>query len=163
MVKWEDVCKPKAVGGLGLGYAKLSNLAFMTKIGWNLDHNRDDLWVRVLRSHYQCSTDVIPHVSVRSNCSNLWKGVCEAWKHVEGNLIWRIGNGHSDWFWFDNWDPKVGCLVPHASIPLVDHMLEAKVSDFINSDGGWDWPRLLSILPIDICDFICSSSSFFFF
>ncbi|RDX79808.1 hypothetical protein CR513_39729, partial [Mucuna pruriens] len=30
------------------------------------------------------------------------KGICNAWKHVELALIWRMGNGNRISFWKDN-------------------------------------------------------------
>ena len=99
LCSWRDVCKPKKAGGLGLRYAKDSNIALLSKLGWSLIHNRDELWVKILRSRYGCGNDLLPSVSLKQSCSNLWKGVCQAWPHVQNNLIWRVGDGHSIKFW----------------------------------------------------------------
>ena len=87
LCKWDDVCRPKRIGGLGLQHAKYSNLAFMAKLGWGLVHQRDELWVKVLRSKYGCGEDLIPSISLKQGCSNVWKGICAAWPSVQDNLI----------------------------------------------------------------------------
>ena len=57
---WDQICKSKSMGGLGLRYASLSNLSSMAKVGWDLIHDEKELWVRVLRSKYKCGSDIIP-------------------------------------------------------------------------------------------------------
>ena len=75
---WDNICRPKGASGLGLRHAKLSNLAFLAKLGWGLVHNREELWVQVLRNRYGCGDYLIPNVSMRQECSNVWRGICEA-------------------------------------------------------------------------------------
>ena len=87
MCRWEDMCHPKGAEGLGLRHAKTSNLAFMSKLGWGLIYNRDDLWVKVLRGKYSCGSNLIHVVSMKHGCSNLWSRICEAWHHIEENLM----------------------------------------------------------------------------
>ena len=58
LVTWDNVCRDKNAGGLGLQYARHLNLAFMSKLGWGLIHKRDELWVQVLRSRYRYGTDL---------------------------------------------------------------------------------------------------------
>lgn len=54
LVNWNTVCQPKVLGGAGLRQSSLVNTANMMKIGWNLMHRKDDLWVQVVRSKYAC-------------------------------------------------------------------------------------------------------------
>ena len=154
LCKWDLICKPKTAGGLSLRYTKDSNLAFMTKLGWNLVQNRDELWVKVLRSKYKCGSDLIPSVSLKPGASNLWKGIVVAWPIVEDNLIWHLGNGQSIKFWRHNWVPQMGCLSNYATVNLLNDELEKTIADFVNSDGNWDWHRLMSFLPAHVCDYI---------
>ena len=96
----------------------------MTKLGWNLIHNRDELWVKVLRSKYKCGDDLIPSVTIEPGASNLWKGIVAAWPMVENNLIWRLGNGQPILFWRHKWIPQLGCLSDHALTTLSDDDLK---------------------------------------
>lgn len=76
LCKWDDVCRPKYAGGLGLRHAKYSNLAsssssFLSKLGWGLIHNKDELQVKVLRSRNVCGEDLLPSVLLKQGCFNL--------------------------------------------------------------------------------------------
>lgn len=44
LVNWNQVCKMKNIGGLGLRKARLNNLALLTKASWRLHSNRKALW-----------------------------------------------------------------------------------------------------------------------
>ncbi|KAF7841372.1 ribonuclease H [Senna tora] len=90
LVAWENVCKPKGSGGLGVRHMRFQNAAFMTKLGWRLVNQRDDLWVRVLRSKYRCGDDILPDVKISSNSSRLWRAVVRNWNHVPDGMEWRL-------------------------------------------------------------------------
>src|ERR1044072_3669746 len=51
-IKWEDICKPKAVGGLGLRDWGLCNKALLGKWRWRLMQDSRSLWSRVIRAKY---------------------------------------------------------------------------------------------------------------
>ena len=54
----------------------------------------------------------------------------------------------------DRWLFPIDTLREHALVPISDSMLNETVSEFVNSEGYWDWPRLLYLLPLDICNYI---------
>ena len=83
LCKWDNICKPKTMSSLSLCHAEDSNLAFMTKLAWSLVQNRDELWVKVLCSKYQCGSDLISFVSLKPGASNLWKRIVAAWPMVK--------------------------------------------------------------------------------
>lgn len=47
LVNWETVTKSKGEGGLGIRRLKEMNEAFMAKIGWRLEKEKDNLWASV--------------------------------------------------------------------------------------------------------------------
>ena len=98
LCSWNQICKPKCGGRLGLRHASFSNLAFMSKFGWGLICS-EDLWAWVLHSQYRCRADLIPSVRAQAGCSNLWRGICRAWPMVEKDIIWCIGDGASIKLW----------------------------------------------------------------
>jgi len=61
-VVWNQICKPKNVGGLGLRSSMKVNSAFMMKAGWDLCSEHDDLWVRIFRSKYKYGDGILPYI-----------------------------------------------------------------------------------------------------
>ncbi|XP_028246783.1 uncharacterized protein LOC114424118 [Glycine soja] len=52
-VKWDTVCLPKEVGGLGIKDINFFNLSLLGKWKWSLFHSQGELWTRVLESKYE--------------------------------------------------------------------------------------------------------------
>lgn len=52
LIGWDDVCKPKSVGGLGIRKAKDNNVANLAKLSWQVVNNNDLLWVKVANAKY---------------------------------------------------------------------------------------------------------------
>ncbi|KAF7808310.1 putative ribonuclease H protein At1g65750 family [Senna tora] len=155
--QWDIISKSLASlhnGGLGLRHLKHQNKAFMTKLGWGLVNQQDDLWVRVLRSKYQCGSDVVPNVVKRSNSSRLWKGIANSWHHVRDGLVWRIGDGQQVRFWTDSWLPNGKKLEEYAFHPLSVAEQHKPVSEFIFASGAWAWDKFDSLVPADVCSMI---------
>ena len=75
LVCWENMCRPKECGGLGLHDASLVNKAFMAKLRWRLIHEKDSLRVQVFISKYKWGVDLLPIVKERPRQSNLWKDI----------------------------------------------------------------------------------------
>ena len=44
LVRWDVVCKPKAIGGLGFGKISLRNLALLRKWLWRYPREGSALW-----------------------------------------------------------------------------------------------------------------------
>ncbi|VFQ78803.1 unnamed protein product [Cuscuta campestris] len=56
-VAWEDICKPKDEGGLGLNQPIIWNQALLSKNLWNIASNKETLWVQWVHSVYLDGND----------------------------------------------------------------------------------------------------------
>lgn len=110
MISWNNVCKSKEAGGLGLRSSRKNNHAFMMKAGWNVCSNRDSLLVQVIIYKYGCGDGPIPKILHRGDASNFWRGICRSWADVKCNLLWGIRQGNQINFWPDNWVSEIGPL-----------------------------------------------------
>lgn len=74
LVKWDTVTCPRAYGVLGIREARLSNTALLGKLVWNLIHEHEKLWVRVLLAKYSPIGNVLCQ-SNTSGASFTWRSI----------------------------------------------------------------------------------------
>jgi hypothetical protein len=57
LVAWQEICKPRDQGGLGVMNTKLMNQAFMLKWIWRMlsGEKKKKLWLKLLRAKYRCN------------------------------------------------------------------------------------------------------------
>ncbi|KAL7181895.1 hypothetical protein ACSBR1_040747 [Camellia fascicularis] len=93
-ISWDNVAKPKKVGGLSIRQASLVNKVNMAKLNWRLHSEKHKLWAKVLNSKPRSKSSIL---------SPTWKGINkEAELFKLGSKI-LVRNGLRTSFWFDNW------------------------------------------------------------
>jgi hypothetical protein len=60
MIRWVDLCKPKAQGGLGISNSRMMNLALIAKWVWKIAQNIDGLWAKLLKAKYFPNSSFFP-------------------------------------------------------------------------------------------------------
>lgn len=153
-VSWSKICQPKELGGLSLRTARNINQASLMKAAWDLTTKQEDLWVEVIRSKYKCGKNALPIIDLNRTGSNLWRGVCSAWKDVQLNIIWRLGRGRTINCWNNNWIPVLGKLENYVQRPLNNLQRSLTVADLTDIHGGWDFEKINHCLPEDILQVI---------
>ncbi|XP_061375716.1 uncharacterized protein LOC133317851 [Gastrolobium bilobum] len=138
LVNWEKLCSPKEEGGLNLRSLCSFNKAFVMKLGHGLLTNSDALWVHVLRNKYGVGEDLITFLSIRSNVSNLWRGITKSWGDIQAGSRILIGDGINTKFWTDRWLPNLALLESKACAPIPDDFMDWKVADASTNSGSWD-------------------------
>lgn len=86
------------------------NQAYILKLVWQTIANRDKLWVKIMRTKYNCGIQNMSIMSYRQNSSSMWKAIVKAWEVVENNSSWIIRHGRDARFWRDAWIPGCGKL-----------------------------------------------------
>ena len=102
-IKWDDICKPKAYGGLGVKNLRKWNDALLAKHVWNVFNNKNSLWVQWVKSNYIGSRnfwDILQNKSM----SWTWKRFLEIRKIVRPHIVACVGNGRNT-LWHDWWHP----------------------------------------------------------
>lgn len=102
-VKWSEVSKPKAYGGLGIKDWRLFNMALLGKWNWRYINEPDSLWCRVVKANCRLNGE-----------SSWWKDIQSI--TVENGLPWfkeslqkTVLEGNDTQFWVENWT-GAGCL-----------------------------------------------------
>jgi hypothetical protein len=108
-VKWEEICKPKKEGGLGVKNLCLMNLSLLAKWRWKLLVDGDELWKKVIVAKYGGNAIGCANLEIENNrayASGWWRGICcldreGGW--FSNAALKILGNGRTIKFWQDVW------------------------------------------------------------
>ena len=151
LVSWDTICMLKSQGGLGFRKARILNNANLMKLGWKLIHNRETLWVQVMRSKYNSGDQVVPDIYKSKTDSNVWKGINQIWTTFQRNFIWRVGNGLTTSFRKDHWIPGVTKLTDLTADHLTEELRSELVANYTLM-GSLDFSKISQVLDDDYID-----------
>ncbi|CAL8174658.1 unnamed protein product [Prunus armeniaca] len=155
LVNWEQVCKPKVAGGLGIKRSSWMNQALLAKTGWRLLQHEQGLWSQVFHAKYLKQQNILAVKDSYFPCSSsVWRGVLYGNSALSKGIKWRVGSGDNVLFWTDRW-LSCGPLYQYAIIDLSEEMLKLNVGDFLE-EGVWDVNCLRECLPLHIIHLILS-------
>lgn len=139
------------MGGLGIRTAREANSSLLGKLVWDLQQEKDKLWVHLLRHKYNVRGNFLNYNSKAG--SPTWGAISKAKNILQGGFELRIGKGNLS-FWFDHWlDP--GPL--HFFLPFIDiHDIDLKLNDLFVG-GEWKLEQLYTSLPDHLTTFLKGS------
>lgn len=85
---WNNMCKTKAAGGVGIKSLRRMNEAFLLKLLWRMYEDPDSLWAKTLLGKY--------------DRKKLWKEICNSWKKFSQQIVRHQDNGRCDLIWKAN-------------------------------------------------------------
>ena len=96
-VKWDQIERPKSLGGWGLKNTNLFAKAFAAKASWRIITTKI-LWSKVVYHKYIIPVPlrdwIINSITIPSGSGSIiWKEICNAFPLVHSGLSWKIGNG----------------------------------------------------------------------
>ncbi|KAL8537670.1 hypothetical protein ACS0TY_012704 [Phlomoides rotata] len=155
-VSWEDICKDKGKGGLGIRELGQFNLALLSKWVWRFLNDPGRLWARIIISKYggfvmvsrERSRGLGPRRSEVGcgSISSWWKDICEIYKGsgVIKDFIRVVGNGNDTSFWSDTWLDDGLLKTKFNRLYRVSEQREYKVGEMgikLHQDGtdSWRW------------------------
>ncbi|OMO49325.1 hypothetical protein CCACVL1_31074 [Corchorus capsularis] len=152
LVHWDDVCKPKVYGGLGLQKMEYHNRVLLQKTAWRFLTQPSSLWVQCILVKYRIHGDIFDFIkgagSKKLIWSSSWRGLASALLELSGSLRKRVGSGVSVKFWTDTWLDQLIADSLEVLPSFVDP--NVLVKDFIMSNGAWNADLLFAQLPYDI-------------
>ncbi|GAU32684.1 hypothetical protein TSUD_145580 [Trifolium subterraneum] len=108
-VRWEDICKPKVEGGLGIRDLRLVHLSLLAKWRRRLLLEEEDVWQNVIKAKYgdRALGNVRLDEGLFGNlCSAWWKDLCRLDKDsgwFSQVAVKRVGMDNTIVFWKDIW------------------------------------------------------------
>lgn len=130
LVSWDQVCKPKECGGLGLRQSGHNSLVLASKLYWRWCTLSDQRWARILNFKYLGGVaDVdIPRMELMGKGSLIWNTIKRGASLMKEGLFWIINRGNLAHFWLDSWDGHPPILSSHPQ-------LQALGESFV--EAGW--------------------------
>jgi hypothetical protein len=150
-VAWEDMTKPKHLGGLGFRDIELFNLALLAKQAWRLLQEPSSLSARILKAVYFPDGEFL-EAELGSSPSKIWRAILDGREVLQQGLIKRIGTGEETNIWDTNWVPRDGFLRPVTCALEPGGVQKPQlVSELIdNMNGTWNQEKLAQVfLPMD--------------
>ncbi|XP_057452783.1 uncharacterized protein LOC130744629 [Lotus japonicus] len=149
-VAWEQVCKGRDIGGLGVGFLKIRNKAMLLKWAWRFGVEHDMLWQKVVCAKYGISVNplVLHRACMQSRSfSRYFFDIIHVL--LEDTVLGRnfrdqcfcvVGSGNRINFWHDSWatTKALALLYPRLyAMVLHKHALVSELGSF--SGGTWNW------------------------
>ncbi|XP_074299929.1 uncharacterized protein LOC141631111 [Silene latifolia] len=148
-VSWNQLCKPKCVGGMGFRDFFKSNLALLGKQAWRLLTSPECLWAQLMRGKYYHGSDFLT-ANLGHNPSYTWRSILGAREGLLNGLRRRIGNGLDTLVWGDQWIPNTQsgrivspCFWVNSTMRVAELM--------VTGGGAWCEDRLGTyLLPFEV-------------
>lgn len=88
---WDLIFTPKLAGGLGIRHMKDINLAFVTKLGWNLCTQPSKTWVQLIRSKYLRGRKITDFQHTVKSSSWIWARIRKCQDSLQKGLCIMVG------------------------------------------------------------------------
>lgn len=116
----DNICKPKALGGVGIKSMEFMNKAFLARLGWKLASDQPSLWVDVLQSKYFKHGVSFLNPGSNPSSSWLWKGLLYIREVVQQGACLVLSNGINANIWNSPWIPTMPHFKPVPNQNLVE-------------------------------------------
>ena len=104
-ISWQDVCRPKVEGGLGLRNSASWNIDFGLKLIWLLHFRAGSLWVAWMRRKYLSMCSFLSSQLTVRNTSWMFQRLVDLRPIAQTLVYYEINNGGETYFWWDPWTP----------------------------------------------------------
>ena len=145
---WEDICKSKEQGGLGIRDMEMVNKSLIIHSAWNVATNKNPFLTAILKAKYYPNGFLVDTVFT-GNGSSTWHAIEHGLQLLKRGIIWQVGNGASIRIWRDPWIPR------EMSLRVISRQGRCRlrwVSELLDIDGrGWGFDKLIHIFnPADV-------------
>ncbi|GLT87533.1 hypothetical protein SLE2022_056120 [Rubroshorea leprosula] len=168
-VKWENICKRKIEGGLGVRELQKFNIALLGRWRWRLLEEKVALWKQILEVKYRMDRRKAWEGSKwEGSCStwwrNLWEldsvmGVKEGW--FQERVVKKIDEGKDMLFWHEKWVGDKPLKEKFNRLFSLSREKDACIADMGQWNNGewmwtWRWTRNLFVWEINLLQELCS-------
>jgi hypothetical protein len=156
-IKWDQICLPKAQGGLGVKNLALFNKALLCKWKWRFLTEDEAIWADLLRFRYGHLPSILLAGNSPSNNakSSIW------WRDIIGlerendenwfvsNIGSVVGDGKNIGFWRFKWYGTQSFNVLFPDLFAKEAVKNTMISERLKNDGNalawsWQWSQQLT-------------------
>lgn len=99
LVKWENICKPKKKGGLGVKDLRKLNLSLLGKWWWKLEME-EGVWQEIVKKKH-VKGQPLSQINHKPNDSPVWSDLLQVKDiYMQGRVV-IVGDGKNSDFWQD--------------------------------------------------------------
>jgi hypothetical protein len=129
---WDDICKPKHQGGLGIRDMELIHKSLIIQTAWNVITNKNPFLSDVIKAKYY------PNSSFWSSSSTgprsvFWSSVLQVKQHLNENSIVQVHAGNSS-IWSSPWIPSWNSIHDNILLSVINNPLPSLISDLWMQD-----------------------------
>ncbi|XP_068639159.1 uncharacterized protein [Aristolochia californica] len=134
LVRWDEVCLPKKLGGLGIRKSKELNKTLLLKWIWKFNTNSSNLWKDMVRTKLGWNSLWWMSGGNRRRLSSIWRSLHLLLPDFSSACRFFVGNGRSLKFWDDWWTRQEPLRNSFSSLFLISTQREITVADAF--EGG---------------------------
>jgi len=102
-VSWDDVCKPKKEGGLGLRSLKEANDVCCLKVVWKIVSHGNSLWVKWIEK-FLLKNETFWFVKENTTLGSwMWRKLIKFREKAKNFCKVEVNKGNCTSFWYDDW------------------------------------------------------------
>ncbi|KAL5713933.1 hypothetical protein ACHQM5_015964 [Ranunculus cassubicifolius] len=150
LVKWDDLCAPMEVGGLGFRKILDFNVSLLSKWMWKYTQGSDQLWRRVIKEKFgEEPGGWFSHCNKGPIKYSLWRAILKVKDFFKYCSSFEVGRGDSIQFWHSNW---LGGDQLKNQFPVLYSRSRNKdgfISDFVVA-GEWNFNMCRRISDMEI-------------
>eukprot|EP00253_Pinus_taeda_P024057 PITA_24057 len=111
LIKWEKVCLPKKVGGIGLRDPEHNNVIMGAKIWWKWLAFPETLWAKFWTAKYTSNLPLEERIRMTETSKGLiiWGSAIMHRELIQNHSFWEVKDGSTARFWTDSWQ-QLPCL-----------------------------------------------------
>lgn len=128
LVAWDEVCKPKRLGGLGVNKIRDVNKALLATWLWYFS-KEESLWCKVVVEKYGLANEWETKKSSLPYGCGCWKAIMNLQADFIKETKVNVGSGTSTRFWMDRWCSGRPLMMEYPIIYSLARNKEIRVAD----------------------------------
>ncbi|KAK4383923.1 hypothetical protein Sango_3108500 [Sesamum angolense] len=138
-VAWDQLCKPKAEGGLGIRSLITTNQALILKQLWRiLQNDGTSIWVDWIQQNRLRHTTI--WTFNRDTGSWSWKKMLKLRPLLQWGVVYKVGDGSAFNLWQDIWHDRGPLCLNYPRGPAVTGLPLSSTLSSVLQQNRWSWP-----------------------